>query len=138
MVDKEGLLQHFHDNPFLQINHMELVDAGEDWAQMELKVYEGSLNPLGLVHGGALFTLADSAGGAAAHTDGRDYVTLSSSFTFLHSALPGDTVRAKGTVRRRGQTTCYVNVDVTNQKEELLASGNYTFFHIPEMDGRFN
>ena len=70
MVDKEGLLQHFHDNPFLQINHMELVDAGEDWAQMELKVYEGSLNPLGLVHGGALFTLADSAGGAAAHTDG--------------------------------------------------------------------
>lgn len=138
MVDKEGLLRHFHNNPFLTLNHMELVDAGEDWALMELQVQEGSLNPLGLVHGGALFTLADSACGAAAHTDGRVYVTLSSSFTFLRSAMPGDTVRAKGIVRRRGQTTCYVNVDVTNQKDELLASGNFTFFHIPEMDKNFN
>lgn len=136
MVDKEGLLRHFHNNSFLNFNHMELVDAGENWAEMELKVCEDSLNPLGLVHGGALFTMADSAGGAAAHIDGRVYVTLSSSFTFLRSALPSDTVRARATVRRRGRTTCYVDVDVTNQAKELLASGSFTYFHVPEMDDR--
>ena len=128
--------RRFHDNPYLEHNHMRLVDVGDDWAEVELTVHPDTLNPLGFAHGGALFSMADSAAGAAARADGRAYVTLSSSFSFLRSALLGDTVRARGAVRRRGQTTCYVDVDLTNQKGELLASGSFIFFHVPELNDR--
>ncbi len=134
MTEKEKLQHLINHNSFLAINHIELTDVGTDWAIMELKAQEDSLNPMGLVHGGALFTMADSAGGAAARTDGRNYVTLSSSFTFLRSGLPGDLIQAKGRVRRRGKTTCYTDVDITNQKGDLLANGSFIYFHVPEPD----
>ena len=134
MIEMERLEWLFDHNPYLQRNHMKFVDAGDNWVEVELEVQHDTLNPLGFAHGGALFSMADSTAGAAAHTDGRAYVTLSSNFTFLRSALLGDTVRAKSHVRRRGQTTCYVDVDLTNQKGELLASGTFTFFHVPELN----
>ena len=133
MFDKEKLLARSDSSSYLRLNHIQVKDVKEDWAMAELVVHEDSLNPLGLVHGGNLFAMADTVGGAAARTDGRNYVTLSSSFTFLRSGLMGDVIHAEAKVRRRGQNTCYVDVDVTNQKGDLLSCGNFTFFHVPEL-----
>ena len=133
LFDKEKLLARSENNSYLLLNHIQVKDIKEDWALAELHVHSDSLNPLGLVHGGNLFALADTVGGAAARSDGRNYVTQSSSFTFLHSGLLGDMIRGEAKVRRRGQVTCYVDVDVTNQKGDLLASGSFTFFHVPEL-----
>lgn len=115
---------------FMKLNHIELESADSDWAVTILRAGADSMNPYGYVHGGALYTMADCASGAAARTDGRKYVTISSSFNFLHSGVEGDLIRAEAKVRRRGRTTCYVEVDLTNGQGELLASGNYTFFCI--------
>lgn len=117
-------------NAFMNHNHIRLHSVERDRVVMELTAVADSLNPYRFVHGGALYTMADCACGTAARTDGRRYVTLSSSLSFLHSGLEGDHILADAKVRRRGRSTCYVDVDVTNEKGDLLASGNYNFFCI--------
>lgn len=99
-----------------------------DLAVAEMDAEEQVLNLYGFVHGGALYTLADSTTWAAAHSDGRHYVTMSSSFHFLRSAKAGDTVQAEARARKRGCSTCYVEVDITGGEGELLATGAFTFF----------
>lgn len=119
-------------NTFAMYNHIHVAGYSRDRAVMELKVEKDSLNPLGLVHGGALFTMGDCAAGFAARTDGRRYVTMASDFHFLRGGRMGDVLRAEGTVRRRGMTTCLSEVSITNQDGELLATGTYTFYCIGE------
>ena len=117
-------------NEFMNHNHIKLKELSEGRAVMELAVVKESLNPYGIVHGGALYTMGDCASGIAARSDGRRYVTLSSSLNFLRSGKEGDTIQAVGQVRHRGRTTCYVDVDILGPDGRLLASGNYTFFCI--------
>lgn len=114
-------------NAFMLHNHIELESVGPDRAAFRLTIRPESRNPYGMVHGGAIYTLADNATGAAAHTDGRYYVTQTSSLHFLRNQSEG-TVRAEARVRHRGRSTCLVEVDITGTDEVLLATGEFTFF----------
>ena len=71
--------------------------------------------------------LADNATGAAAHSDGRYYVTQTSALHFLRNQATG-TVRASAWVRHRGKSTVLTAVDITGEGGRLLATGEFTFF----------
>ena len=92
-----------------------------------LTIRPESKNPYGMVHGGAIYTLADNATGVAAHTDGRYYVTQTSALHFLRNQSEG-TVRATAWVRHRGRSTVLTAVDITGQDGRLIATGEFTFF----------
>lgn len=114
-------------NAFMLHNYMELKFVEPDRAAFTLKIRPESCNPFGMVHGGAIYTLADNATGAAAHTDGRLHVTQTSALHFLRNQASG-TVQATAQVRHRGKTTCLVAVDITGEDGKLLATGEFTFF----------
>ena len=119
------------ENAFTAHNFMELETVEQDRAVYRLEIRKESTNPYGMVHGGALYTLADDAAGAAAHTDGRRYVTQHGDLHFLSNQSAG-VIRAEGRVRRRGKTTCLVQVEIVNEAGTLLASGQVSFFCIGE------
>ena len=48
-----------------------------------MRIDKHILNIHGFVHGGALFSLADTAAGAASFTSGRDSVTLSGTINYI-------------------------------------------------------
>ena len=114
-------------NGFMTYNHMELERIEPDHAVFRLDIRPESRNVYGMVHGGALYTLADNAAGSAVHTDGRSYVTQSGSMNFLRNQGAG-TVRAEARVRHRGGSTALVEVDVLGEQDALLATGEYSFF----------
>ena len=58
-------------NAFMHHNHIRVVRQERDQAAVSLELCPDSLNPFGMRHGGAYFTMADCAGGAAARSDGR-------------------------------------------------------------------
>lgn len=130
MEQFKELFDQTDSNAFVKHNNICLKTIERDRAVLELEATPTTLNPYGFVHGGALFSMADTAGGISARTDGRRYVTMSSSFNFLRSGVKGDVIRAEGRVRRRGHTTCFVEVDVSDSKGNLLASGTFTFYCI--------
>ena len=114
-------------NAFTDHNFIRLESAEADCAVYRLDIRPESRNPFGMVHGGALYTMADNAAGVAVHTDGRFYVTQTSSLHFLRNQGAG-TVREEGRVRHRGKSTCLAEVDITGEGGALLATGEFTFF----------
>lgn len=116
-------LNHFMTYNFIELSVLEL-----DRAECRLTLRPESTNPSGMLHGGALYTMADSTAGSAAHSDGRLYVTQNSSMNYLSNIKEGTAVSV-GTVVHRGKTTCLVNVDITAEATgKLLATGSFTFF----------
>jgi acyl-CoA thioesterase len=114
-------------NYFMLHNHMTLLKLEKDQAIGEVTVGQDSLNPLGILHGGAYFTLADCVASAATRSNGLQYVTLNSSIDFFRSAKEGK-VRATAMVRHRGRTTCLSAVELRDEQGELLAEGKFTMF----------
>ena len=133
MTQEEQQLKELRlrENAFTRHNFFELETVEQDRAVYRLDIRPESLNPYGMVHGGALYTMADDAAGAAAHTDGRHYVTQHGDLHFLKNQ-PSGTIRAEGRVRRRGKATCLAMVDITNEAGELLATGQFTYFCIDQ------
>ena len=58
--------QRLKQNAFMQHNYIELESVEPDRAVFRLDIRPESRNPYGLLHGGAIYTMADNATGAAA------------------------------------------------------------------------
>ena len=129
MSELEQYLQkrRMRKNAFTEHNFYELEPVEPDRAVYRLNIRPESLNPYGMVHGGALYTLADDAAGGTAHSDGRHYVTQSGGLHFLDNRAHG-IIRAAGRVRHRGRSTVLIAVDITDEAGALLATGEFTYF----------
>lgn len=114
-------------NAFTDHNFIRLESAEMDCVTYRLDIRPESRNPFGMVHGGALYTLADDAAGGAAHSDGRHYVTQHGDLHFLDNRAHG-TVLATGRVRHRGRSTVLVEVEITDEAGALLATGAFSYF----------
>lgn len=126
-AQEQELFDRLSENNFMTYNHIELESVERDRAVFKLDIRPESRNTYGMVHGGAIYTLADNATGTAAVTDGRYYVTQTSSLHFLRNQGVG-TVRAVATVRHRGKSTCLTAVDILGENDKLIATGEFTFF----------
>ena len=122
-------------NAFAVYNHIELETAEEDRAGLRLTAVADSCNPYGIIHGGALYTLADSACGTAIHSDGRAYVTQRGELSYLSNRRLGDTVRAEARVIHRGRSTSLIHVDIRDAESVLLATGDFSYFCVDQNIG---
>ena len=114
-------------NPFALYLGIQVQQIGDGMGQAEMTIRPEFLNPMGNLHGGVYYTLADCASGCACRTDGRKYVTLHGSLDYICPAQ-GNRLIAKSTVIRRGRTTCLVDVHIFGEDQTLCAIGHYTFF----------
>jgi uncharacterized protein (TIGR00369 family) len=84
----------------------------------------------GLLHGGAVMALADSAGAVAAFLNLPEGAlgtsTISSSTSFLRGVTEGAVVTATSTVLHRGRTTIAVETAVTDDQGRLVAKVTQT------------
>ena len=114
----------------LVIENMKIIKAYNGKSQLSLEINENMLNVHNMVHGGVLFTLADSTSGAACVSYGKKIVTLSSSINFLKSVDSG-TLIATGNVVHNGSSTMVVDVEVRRQDDDiLLVTSSFTMFVI--------
>lgn len=109
------------------LNGLKILSAAEGYAEVLLPVRPEVLNPLGNVHGGAIYTLCDVAAGTATASTGRIGVTLSSSMNYLRPGRSDEDLLAKTSQLKCGRTTAVYSVDVY-QGERLIASGQFTMF----------
>ena len=115
------------NNPFVQLLGVEIEEVRPDRSRLRFEIRPDSLNPHGLVHGGALFTLADNAAGCAASTDGRAYVTQGGDIHFLRTQSSGS-VTAEARVVHRGRSTVLVEVSLTGEDGRLMATASFSYF----------
>ena len=122
-------------NAFAVYNHLELEEAEDDRALLRLTAVANSCNPYGIIHGGALYTLADSACGTAIHSDGRAYVTQRGELSYLSNRRMGDTVWGEARVIHRGRSTSLIHVDIRDAEGVVLATGDFSYFCVDQNVG---
>ena len=91
-----------------------------------LRAGPNSINPHGMIHGGAMATLADTVGGCCACSAGGSCVTASSSMEFLRPAQ-GD-LFCEATPKKLGRSLSVIQVVITDTAGKTVATGTFTFF----------
>ncbi|NDV67099.1 PaaI family thioesterase [Bacteroides sp. 224] len=120
--------EFFKKDRFAFENGIELIEINKGYAKARLIVGEQHLNAGNTTQGGAIFTLADLALAAAANSHGKLALSTTSNITFLRGSGPGDTLYAEAKERYTGRSTGHYQVDVTNQKGDLIATFEATVF----------
>lgn len=110
-----------NNDRFAQSNGMQLIEVGEGIAKSSMTVADCHLNAGGVCQGGALFTLGDLAIAAAVNSHGQLTFGIQNSISFLQSAKKGDTLTATATETFNHPKIPYVNVEIRNQDDKLIA-----------------
>ena len=117
-----------HNGLFADVSHVSVTSVGEDHsARGVLDIHPSTLNPLGIVHGGALVTLADTVAGTAAFTTGQACVTLDCTMQYLAPAR-GAQIFCTAVPKKLGRTVLVYDTQLTDEAGRLVAAGTDTFF----------
>lgn len=112
----------------LQIVFEEIED---DRSVATMTLRKEIVNPIGSIHGGALFSLCDIAAGVTAtECGGRLVTTLDSNIQFLAPAILGknEKLTVTATTKKAGKTIHVVEADVRDEEDKLICSSQFTFY----------
>lgn len=113
-------------------NHIVVTEVGEGTSVVEVEMTQDAMNPLGMAHGGLIFSMCDVATGVAARTGGRITVTLDSNIHFLRRAKDTEKLVARGRVVKAGRTTGLVTAEVFDDTDKLIATADMTVYYVDE------
>ena len=116
----DAIKKHLRNDQFATSNGMQLVEIRPGFAKTSLSVEERHLNSVGIVQGGAIFTLAAFAFEAVISSGGRVAVGINTSIAFFKAAISG-TLFAEATEHSHGRRLSVCTVNVTNDAGELIA-----------------
>lgn len=131
-----GLRDRLQDSEFYRWAGVELIDASPGEVAVAFEAGPQHLNLQGLVHGGILATLADTAMGLAVRTvlrPGRRHVTVQLGVEFLSPGRPGRIV-ATGRSVKIGSQLGFAEANVTDPRGRLLAKAQSTLSVTAEKD----
>lgn len=100
---------------------IELVELSPGRAVVAMTVTESMANFHGTAHGGALFTLADTAFALSCNSHGTPAVALSVTMDYMAPARPGDRLVAVAEEAQRTKRTGSYHITVTANNETKIA-----------------
>jgi len=108
---------------------IELIDVKKGWAKVRLPFAEKLTHPLGIAHGGAVFSPADSAiAMALSGLVGPDeiYTTIEMKINYLKPFNTGEII-AEASILHKGKNIAIGDVKVTNDRGRMIATGLATY-----------
>lgn len=119
--------------PFWKVLGIEVTEMDEGYARLVMPFDEKLTQPYGLVHGGALFALADSAAAVAIGSvvePVKKFVTIEMKINFLLPVKDG-IMEAAAKIIKKGKRIIPVDIDITNN-ETLVARAIATYIILDE------
>lgn len=134
------LLEVVNTSPFPQHLHMRLISIEMDRARVDLQVDECHFQLFGIVHGGALSTLIDTATFWSAFLrlpEDAGMVNIDLKLNYLKPVSSG-LLSTEGRCIRSGRTISYAEAGVRDGDGELVAHGTSTLMTLPGKGIRLN
>ncbi len=120
--------------PFAEFLGIKITHLSPERVEAELVVRDELDNSAGVLHGGAIMSLADNLGGAATAVnlaDGARTTTIESKTNFFAAIPLGDVARAECTPLHRGRTTMVWQTRITRGDGKLCAVVTQTQLVLP-------
>ncbi len=119
-------------SPYWSLLGIELLEIKKGWAKLHLPFDKKLTHPYGIAHGGAIFSLADSAVamallGIVAPED--KFVTVEMKINYLSTFTDG-ALTAEAAIVHQGRQTALGDVDIRNEAGDLVAKGTATYMII--------
>ena len=115
-------------DPFVTGLGIRCVEAGAGHATVAMAVTPAHLNFNGTCHGGAIFSLADTAFGLASNSHGMIAAGIDAHITYHVAAQAGDTLTAAAVEVSRTRRIAVYRVDVTRADRTLVSSFTGTVY----------
>jgi acyl-CoA thioesterase len=127
----KDLLLLVHDrNYFARYLGMEIRRLCERYCVVTMLVTDKHVNMRGVVHGGALASLADMSMMLACATLGKRTVTLDLNINFVRRVREGTVISSFAQVIHKGKATMVARSTILDPDKSLLAEARGTFFVI--------
>ncbi|MCC7132046.1 MAG: PaaI family thioesterase [Gemmatimonadales bacterium] len=129
----DALYRTVNASPFPRHLPFRLVSLSLDGARIELDIAECHLQPFGIVHGGVIATLIDTAtfwAGFGSIPEDAGLVNVDLKLNYLQSVASGRLV-AVGRAIRSGRTISYTEATITTADGVLVAHGTSTLMVLP-------
>lgn len=111
---------------------IDLIETG--CVKATLNMTERILNPFGTVHGGCLFTVADSIAGTAAMTHGRYVTTISGHIHYLSPAVGKGQMKIVAEEVRAGKTILTYDVAFLDESDHVVCKATMEYFALNKID----
>jgi acyl-CoA thioesterase len=106
---------------FSQWMELKVNSIAEGTSTVSMFVKQEMLNGFGVIHGGVLFSLADSAFAFACNSRDNLTLALDAQINFIKKAVRGDLLTATVEEVHSGKTTGVYEVKIRNQANDLIA-----------------
>jgi acyl-CoA thioesterase len=118
-------------SPFRDLVGVTFTKVDSGYSHCVLEVDKRLLNPAGIVHGGALYTLADSGMGAALFSsvgEGEMFLTVETSI-FYFKAVSSGTLTCESKVVHRGKRIAMMEAEIRNDGQTVAkAVGTFSIY----------
>ena len=121
--------EKFLDKGFMKNNNYKVINVSSEYCELEGTITETSLNPFGIVHGGYIFGLIDSAAGILINKQDTKFVTISTNIEYIGNTSTGK-ITALAKILKKGKNVSYAEVEVYDEKKKLIAKALTNFFNI--------
>jgi acyl-CoA thioesterase len=114
---------------FLDLIRLRFTDRGKGFSRTELTITDSHLNPYGTLHGGVVYSLADTGMGGALSSmleDGERCSTVEIKINYLRSIVSGRLV-CDTKVLHQGRSIAFLESTVKNPEGQLVATATGTF-----------
>ena len=119
-MENQFIAEFFEKDQFAKESGIRIVEVRTGYARTEMTVGAHHLNAVGILQGGAIFTLADLAFAAASNSHGVVAVACQADITYFKAVESGTlTAVAEEISRTHRLSTCVVRI--TDEKSDLVA-----------------
>lgn len=140
----ERLINAINASPYFQLLEMRVLEMGVAYSVVEINLARQHLQPFGIVHGGAVASLIESATSWAVFYEIEDesagVTTVDLKVNYLAPATAGRAI-ARSRRIKLGRTLGYADAEVTAEGGGILAHGSSTLMILagkaPRMDAPF-
>lgn len=114
------IFKKFEKDLFAKTSGIKLEKVLPGYAKAVMKVTENHLNAVGVVQGGAIFTLADFAFAVASNSRGKIALAIDAEISFFKSVNTGTLTAEAREISLHNKVGTYL-IDISNEIGELIA-----------------
>lgn len=129
MSEAENIVGQMMDkDAFSQWLGIEVIKVTPGYAKLQMKIRDTFVNGFNIAHGGITFSLADSALAFASNGHGTMAVSTNTSISLFSPVQIDDVLIAEAKELNISNKLGHYQVEVTNQKGEVVANFNGTVY----------
>ena len=116
----EAIKNFFKQDKFAEHVGIELLEVSEGSARAALDIKPHHLNAVGIVHGAAIFSLADLVFAMASNSHGTVAVAVNANISFMKAISSGRLTAEATEVSRNAKLASYT-IRITDEQDQLIA-----------------